>query len=57
MSVISQRVGQERSLAIELAKKVSEYYQDPAHRREFERWYKETYGKSYVWEDRRERAS
>lgn len=54
MSVISQRVGQERSLAIELAKKVSEYYQDPAHRREFERWYK---GKSYVWKDRRERAS
>ena len=57
MSVISQRVGQERSLAIELAKKVSEYYQDPAHRRECERWYKETYGKSYVWKDRRERAS
>lgn len=32
-----------------LIEEVKAYYQDPEHRKEFERWYKETYGKDHEW--------
>ena len=55
-AVVESRIGQEMSLAECLYHKVQEYYQDPQHRREFDRWYKKTYGKAYVWKHRKERA-
>ena len=40
---------QEACLGASLARIVTEYYQDKQHRKEFETWYKKTYGKPYVW--------
>lgn len=37
------------SLGRILARTVSHYFEDKEHRREFEAWYEETYGKKYVW--------
>lgn len=36
-------------LARLVARTVSEYFRDPAHRAEFEKWHLETYGTKYVW--------
>ena len=41
--------GQEKALALLLAQEVREYFKDPEHRKEFERWYLEKYGKPYEW--------
>lgn len=41
--------GQEKALALLLAQEVREYFKDPEHRKEFERWYLKKYGKPYVW--------
>lgn len=38
-----------QDLATELAHKVRVYFTDPEHRKEFEKWYEERYGKKYVW--------
>ena len=32
-----------------LARTVKEYLKEPAHRKEFEEWYRDKYGKEYVW--------
>lgn len=32
-----------------LAKTVTNYLKDPEHRKAFEAWYREKYGKEYVW--------
>jgi len=32
-----------------LVKKVKEYFQDEAHCKDFEKWYRNKYGKDYVW--------
>ena len=32
-----------------LARIVQEYYKDPLHRAEFEKWHLEKYGEPYVW--------
>lgn len=41
--------GQEKALALLLAQEVREYFKDPEHRKEFERWYLEKYGLPYEW--------
>lgn len=35
-----------------LIQRVKEYFQDPEHRKEFEEWYKEEYGKNYEWRNK-----
>ena len=32
-----------------LAQKVQAYLRDPVHKREFEDWYRQKYGKEYKW--------
>ena len=32
-----------------LTQRAKAYYQDPEHRKEFETWFKEKYGKDYEW--------
>ena len=32
-----------------LLQKVRDYFTDPEHRKDFEKWYQERYGKEYVW--------
>lgn len=32
-----------------LCGRVKAFFQDKEHRRDFEAWYKKTYGKPYVW--------
>ena len=32
-----------------VARTVSNYFKDPAHRAEYEKWHLETYGEPYVW--------
>lgn len=34
-----------------LMRKVSDYYKDEEHRKQFEKWYREKYGKEYEWRD------
>ena len=41
--------GQAKAFALLLAQEVREYFKDPEHRKEFERWYLKKYGKPYVW--------
>lgn len=49
-SVFTQEVqGQAKAFALLLAQGVREYFKDPEHRKEFERWYLKKYGKPYVW--------
>ena len=38
-----------RMLCRSLARIVQEYYKDPLHRAEFEKWHLEKYGEPYVW--------
>ena len=35
--------------AFVLAKRVEKYFQDDEHKRQFEEWYREKYGKEYEW--------
>lgn len=37
------------SFCRELLKKVLDYLQDEEHRKEFEKWYLQKYGKPYEW--------
>ena len=39
----------QNSLGRLLARTVSRYLQSAEHRREFEAWYEQTYGKKYTW--------
>lgn len=43
----------QESMSRLLVKTVSRYLQDKEHRREFEEWYFQTYGKKYEWKKRR----
>lgn len=47
--VIPEKHGQLKALASGVAERVSKYFQDPQHRKEFEAWYLERYGKPYKW--------
>lgn len=38
-----------RALCRSLVRIVQEYYSDPQHRAEFEKWHLEKYGEPYVW--------
>ena len=38
-----------RMLCRSLARIVQEYYKDPLHRAEFEKWHLEKYGEPYIW--------
>lgn len=38
-----------RMLCRSLARIVREYYRDPQHRAEFEKWHLEKYGEPYEW--------
>jgi len=46
---IPEKQAQLRAMGRTLARKVREYFRDPEHRRQFEAWYLERYGKPYVW--------
>lgn len=47
--VIPEKQAQLNAMGRTLARTVREYFKDPAHRREFEAWYLDRYGKPYVW--------
>lgn len=34
-----------------LTSRVKEYFQSPDHRKEFEEWYFNKYGKKYIWKN------
>lgn len=38
-----------RSVCFMIAKAVQRYMVDEEHRKEFERWYEERYGRKYEW--------
>ena len=40
---------EEKPICSILHKKVEDYFRDEEHRRQFEEWYKQKYGKSYIW--------
>lgn len=40
---------EESTMISYLVQTVKAYFQDPEHRKEFEEWYKKTYGTDYVW--------
>lgn len=40
---------EEKPLCPILMKKVEEYFQDEEHKRQFEEWYRQKYGKDYEW--------
>lgn len=42
---------EESTMISYLAKAVKAYFQDEQHRRDFEKWHKETYGTDYIWKD------
>ena len=42
--------GQAKAFASLLARSVREFFRDEQHRKEFEEWYLNKYGKPYVWE-------
>lgn len=46
---VPEKLAQSRALALSVAGKVREYFSDEQHRREFETWYEERYGKKYEW--------
>lgn len=41
--------GQLKAVSSLLARKVREYFETPEHRKEFEKWYEQRYGKAYQW--------
>lgn len=45
---------EESALCSLLAERVKAYFQDPEHRKEFEDWYKQKYGKDYEWRNTHE---
>ena len=45
---------EEGALCSLLVKRVKAYFQDPVHRKEFEDWYKQKYGKDYEWRNTHE---
>ena len=50
MSVFTPEVQpQARVLCRSLARIVQEYYRDPQHRAEFEKWHLKKYGEPYEW--------
>ena len=50
MSVfVPEKQAQARAASLLLAQRVREYFKNPDHRRAFEAWYLNRYGKSYVW--------
>lgn len=50
MSVlVPEKQAQARALSLLLAQKVRTYFKDEQHRREFEDWYEQRYGKKYKW--------
>lgn len=51
MSVfVSEVQAQARAASLLLAQRVREYFTDEGHRKEFESWYEQKYGKPYQWE-------
>ena len=40
---------EEKPIAALLARKVEAYFQDEEHRKQFEEWYRQKYGKDYEW--------
>lgn len=50
MSVfVPEKQAQARAASLLLAQRVREYFKDEDHRREFEDWYRQKYGKEYTW--------
>lgn len=48
--VVPEKQVQLRLFGQHLAKTVREYFRDSENRKKFEKWYKEKYGRDYVWE-------
>lgn len=40
---------QAKALSLLLAQTVREYFKDEEHRKEFETWYEQKYGRKYQW--------
>lgn len=40
---------QVKALGLTVAERVRDYFKDAQHRRDFEIWYKQKYGKPYKW--------
>lgn len=50
MSVFVPEVqAQARAASLLLVQRVREYFTDEGHRKEFEDWYEQKYGKKYTW--------
>lgn len=49
MSALQDRLGYAVVVSHSLYGTVQDYFKDPKHRAEFQRWYKEKYGKHYKW--------
>ena len=47
--IAPEKQAQLKSLGMTLARNVREYFRDANHRKEFEKWYYERYGKHYKW--------
>jgi hypothetical protein len=46
---IPEKQAQASALGMTLAEKVRGFYKNEQHRKEFELWYKQKYGKPYQW--------
>ncbi len=40
---------EEKAVCSILVEKVNQYFKDPKHRKAFEEWYRQRYGKEYEW--------
>lgn len=49
MSMLTAVLEEKPSFCTILMKKVEDYFQDEEHRKQFEEWYREKYGKDYEW--------
>lgn len=47
---IPEKQAQAKAASLLLAQRVRDFFKDEHHRKEFEIWYEERYGKKYKWE-------
>lgn len=46
----AEKQAQVKRLCAEVAEATRDYFRDKKHREDFEKWYRETYHRDYVWE-------
>lgn len=49
MSDLAVVLEEKRAFSVLLVKKVEDYFRDEGNRKNFEKWYKDKYGKDYEW--------